>query len=205
MNKREFLETAGAASAAAAVLLASGPSQAQTPAVGVTVLIAYYSLTGNTEKMAQGVALGATSVPGTTVILKRVSEVATDDLLSSDAVIVGSPIYLANMSGETKTFFDNWRIKFGDLRSGFKMRNKVGAAFVTGGSISLGKDITMQSMHAAMLINDMVIVGAGGTFGASATTGPESPGVDEKELGAARDLGKRVAEFSAVMKRGSRT
>jgi NAD(P)H dehydrogenase (quinone) len=41
-----------------------------------------------------------------------VGEVAADDLLSSDAVIVGSPVYFGNMSGEVKTFFDNWNLKF---------------------------------------------------------------------------------------------
>jgi NAD(P)H dehydrogenase (quinone) len=204
MNKREFLETAGAASSAAAVLLASGPSPAQTRATGVTVLVAYHSVTGNTEKMAQGVAEGAKSIPGTTVIVKRVAEVVTDDLLSSDAVIVGSPVYFASMSGEAKTFFDNWLLKF-EVRREFKMRDKVGAAFVTGGSISLGKETTIQGMHAPMLINQMSIVSAGGTLGASATTGPDSPGINDKESGAARDLGKRVAEFAAITKRGSKT
>ena len=54
-----------------------------------------------------------------------------------------------------------------------------------------------------MLNNGMIIVSGGGGFGATATTGPESPGIDEKELGAARDLGKRVAEIAAVLKKGS--
>src|SRR6266516_7644953 len=63
------------------------------------------SVTGNTEKMAQGVTEGARGVPGTNVVLKGVGEVAADDLLSSDAVIVGSPVYFGNMSGEVRTFF----------------------------------------------------------------------------------------------------
>src|SRR4030095_6365900 len=61
---------------------------------------------------AQGVAEGAKAVSGTSVVLKRVGEVAADYLLSSDAVIVGSPVYFGNMSGEVKTFFDNWNLKF---------------------------------------------------------------------------------------------
>jgi NAD(P)H dehydrogenase (quinone) len=61
----------------------------------------------------------------------------------------------------------------------------------------------MLTIHAAMLINQMVIVSGGGGFGASATTGPDSPGIDEKELAEARALGKRVAEVAAVVKRGS--
>jgi NAD(P)H dehydrogenase (quinone) len=152
--------------------------------------------------MAHGVADGAKGVSGTTVVLKRVGDVAASDLLSSDAVIVGSPVYFGNMSGEVKTFFDNWTLKFG-LFQDRKMRNKVGAAFATGASVSSGKEVTMLTILAAMLINQMVVVSGGGGFGASATTGPDSPGIDEKEVAEARELGRRVAEFTAVVKRGS--
>jgi hypothetical protein len=50
----------------------------------------------------------------------------------------------------------------------------------------------------------MIVVSAGGSygFGASATTGPDSPGIDEKKLAAARDLGKRVAEVAGTNRRG---
>jgi len=165
------------------------------------VLVAYHSVTGNTEKMAQAVAEGAKAISGTTVVLKRIADVAADDLSSSDALIVGSPVYFANMSGEVKTFFDNWSLKFG-LFQDRKMRNKVGAAFATGMGVSAGKEFTIQSIFAAMFINQMIVVSGGGGFGASATTGPDSPGIDEKELASARDLGKRVAEVAAVVKRG---
>ena len=63
----------------------------------------------------------------------------------------------------------------------------------------------MQSIHAAMLINQMGVVSGGGAFGASATTGPGFPGIDENALDGARALGKRVAEFAAVTKRGSKS
>ena len=207
MDKRSFLKEAGAASLAAGVLLTSKSSQAQTATNQAKVLIAYHSVTGNTEKMAQGVADGVKSVAGATADLKQVSDVATEDLLSADAVIVGSPVYFGNVSGEVKTFLDNWFLKFGVFRDA-KMRNKVGAAFVTGAAISNGKETAMQSIHAALIMNQMVIVSAGGAFGAygaSATTGPDSPGIDDKKLEGARALGKRVAEFAAIIRRGSRT
>ncbi|MEK6532687.1 MAG: NAD(P)H-dependent oxidoreductase, partial [Nitrospirota bacterium] len=63
--------------------------------------------------MAEAVVEGAKSVPGTIVLMKRVGQVTADDLFSSDAVVVGSPVYWSNMSGEVKTFFDNWQFKFG--------------------------------------------------------------------------------------------
>ena len=199
MNKREFLRGAGVALPAA--LLVS-PAQAQSPAAPVTALIAYHSVTGNTEKMAQGVAEGAKSVTGTNIITKAVAEVTAEDLLSSDAVIVGSPVYFGTMSGEVKTFLDNWLLKFGVFRD-FKMRNKVGGAFATGASISNGKETAMIAILGAMAMNQMVVVSGGGAFGASATTGPDSPGVDDKELESAKALGKRVAEVAAIVKRGS--
>jgi NAD(P)H dehydrogenase (quinone) len=170
----------------------------------ITVLVVYHSASGNTEKMAQGVVEGAKTVAGATVVIKRVADVAAADLLAADAIVVGSPVYFAGMSGEVKTFFDNWHLKF-DVFRGSKMRNKVGAAFVTGGAISNGKETTMLAILQAMLVNQMMIVGGGGAFGASATTGPDSPGIDEKELSAARELGKRVGEVTAVVKRGSGT
>jgi NAD(P)H dehydrogenase (quinone) len=89
------------------------------------------------------------------------------------------------MSGEIKTFFDNRGLpsKF-DLFRERKMRNKIGAAFATGGAISNGKEVTMLSIL-------------------SATTGPDSPGIDVKELAEARELGKRVGEVTVVYKRGA--
>jgi NAD(P)H dehydrogenase (quinone) len=203
MNRRELLRDVGVTAAAASPLISTSATQAQDGISRASVLIAYHSVSGNTEKMAKGVAEGAKTVPGASVVLKKVGEVTADDLLSSDAVIVGSPVYFGNMSGEVKTFFDNWLLKF-DFYRDFKMRNKVGGAFATGGSISNGKEITMMAILEAMLINQMIITSAGGSygFGASATSGPASPGIDETELTAARELGKRVAEVAAANKRG---
>ena len=152
-----------------AMVVYAGAANAAGPSP-VTILVTYHSATGNTEKMAEGVADGARAVQGTSVLLKRVADVAAGDLSSSDAVIVGSPVYFANMSGEVKTFLDNWSLKFGL----FQDRN-----------------------------NQMIVVSGGGGFGASATTGPDSPGIDDKELASARDLGRRVAEIAAVVKRGT--
>jgi NAD(P)H dehydrogenase (quinone) len=177
--------------------------RAEEEPVAVKVLVAYHSLSGNTERMAEAVADGAKTVPGTEVVLKRVGQVTADDLFSSDALIVGSPVYWSNMSGEVKTFFDNWQFKFGVFPE-FKMRNKVGAAFATGGQQSSGKEVTMLTILAAMLGNQMIVVSAGGAFGASATTEGDSPGIDNKELADAQALGQRVASVAGLLKGASR-
>jgi NAD(P)H dehydrogenase (quinone) len=130
-----------------------------------------------------------------------VGEVTADLLFSSDALIVGSPVYWSNMSGEVKTFFDRWQFEFGVFPD-FKMRNKVGAAFATGGQVSSGKEVTMLTILAAMLGNRMIVVSDGGAFGASATTEGDSPGINEQEKSDAWALGKRVAEVARMFKRG---
>jgi len=168
----------------------------------VKVLVTYHSLSGNTERMAEAVVEGVKSVSGTEALLKRVGKVTADDLFSADAIVVGSPVYWSNMSGEVKTFFDNWQFKFGVFPE-FKMKNKIGAAFATGGQVSSGKEVTMLTILAAMLGNQMIVVSGGGAFGASATTEGDSPGIDNKELADAKALGRRVAEVAVMMQRGS--
>ena len=152
--------------------------------------------------MAEAVFKGAESVPGTLVLLKRVGQVTAEELFSSDALVVGSPVYWANMSGEVKTFFDNWQFKFGIFPE-WKMKNKIGAAFATGGQISSGKELTMLTILAAMLGNQMIVVSDGGAFGASATTEGQSPGIDNKELADAEALGRRVADVARLFKLNS--
>ncbi len=181
-----------------ALAVCAQPAQAEQQ---ITVLVAYHSLSGHTETMARAVAEGAQSVSNTRVQVKRVQKVTADALFASDALIVGSPVYWSNMAGEVKTFFDNWQFRFG-VWPEFKMRNKVGAAFATGGQVSGGKEVTMLTILAAMLGNKMIIVSGGGAFGASATTEGESPGINEQELADARALGKRVAEVAWMVKRG---
>jgi NAD(P)H dehydrogenase (quinone) len=181
------------------VLQHDGEAAESSP--NIKVLVTYHSVTGHTEKMAKGVVAGAQAVPGTTVVLKPVGKVTAADLFSADALIVGSPVYWSNMAGQVKTFFDDWQLKFGVFPE-FKMRDKVGAAFTTGGQAASGKELTMLTILAAMLGNQMIVVSGGGAFGASATSEGDSPGIDEKELTGARELGRRVAEVTGRVKRG---
>lgn len=57
---------------------------------------------------------------------------------------------------------------------------------------------------AAMLDNQMIIVSGGGAFGANTTTEGDSDSIDDRELAADRDLGKRVAEVAVLIKLDAR-
>jgi len=57
MNRRQFLKRTWVSSAAAVFLLAGTATHAADPQP-VTVLVVYHSASGNTEKMAHGIAEG---------------------------------------------------------------------------------------------------------------------------------------------------
>jgi len=70
------------------------------------VLIVYHSLGGNTKAAAEAVAEGAKSVEGAEVVLKRGFEATEEDLVSCDAVAIGSYDAFSYMAGAVKDFFD---------------------------------------------------------------------------------------------------
>ena len=167
-------------------------------AVAPRVLVAYYSLTGNTEKMARGVAEGIGRVPGVKAVVKRVEEVTKQDLEAADGIILGSPTYYANVPGKMKVAIDDWSWK---MKVDFT--DKIGGAFSTGGGQVGGKEHVVESLLLFMLSNRMIVAGPlyrnektgslWGEPGASAMTGPLDPGVSEHELDSARLLGERIA------------
>ena len=55
------------------------------------ILIIYHSQTGNTEKMANAVAVGAKSIDGVEVILRKAGDATLEDLLTADGFALGTP------------------------------------------------------------------------------------------------------------------
>ncbi|HSI78309.1 MAG TPA: flavodoxin family protein [Lunatimonas sp.] len=160
-----------------------------------TVLIAYFTESGNTKSMAEAVAKGAGSVEGIGVQLKSIQEVSQEDLDLADAIILGSPVHNANLPPAVMEFINSWPFE------GRPLKDKIGAVFVTGGGFSIGEEAVMFSMIRSMLIHGMLIVGGDeleAAFGASAITGEgEFAGkpVDGIFLRKAEGLGRRVGEW----------
>jgi multimeric flavodoxin WrbA len=165
------------------------------------VLVAYYSLRGNTEKFARHVVVGAERVPNTRVTIKRVEDVTKQDLDVADAIALGAPTYFANIPGEMKVVIDNWNWKWK-----VDFTDKIGGAFSTGGGQTAGKEFVCVSLLLFMINNRMVVAGPlyedaegedkWGELGSSAMTGPLDPGVSEKEFDAAHRLGHRLATLA---------
>lgn len=176
--------------------------QSEEPASKIKILIVYHSRGGHTAEMAKAVAEGAKKNSQAEISVKIVTEVKCAELLATDALVVGSPVYWSNMAGEVKSFFDRWSTDCKILPPAFPMRDKVGGAFVTGGEVSSGKEIALMTIVAAMLGNRMIVVSEGQALGAAATTGEGKLPVTEKELNEARRLGERVAQVAATLIRG---
>ena len=70
------------------------------------VLVVYHSQGGNTRAAAEAVGQGAKEVAGTEVVVEEALAATKDDLLSCDALAVGTPDYFSYMAGGLKDFFD---------------------------------------------------------------------------------------------------
>jgi flavorubredoxin len=70
------------------------------------LLIIYHSQSGNTQAAAEIVSKAAGGVSDTEVVMKEALKADAEDLLSCDAIAVGSPDYFSYMAGGVKDFFD---------------------------------------------------------------------------------------------------
>jgi NAD(P)H dehydrogenase (quinone) len=172
-----------------------GLSQAMFAQSPPNILITYHSVSGKTQAMAEAVARGVENVDGVKHILKPIDQVTEAEILNADAIILGSPVYNANMTPEVQSFINSWRFE------GRPLKDKIGAVFVTGGGFSIGEEAVMFSMIRAMMIHGMIIVGGDeleAAFGASAITVEgdfSNKEVHDIFLKKAQGLGKRIGEL----------
>ncbi|MFD2203225.1 flavodoxin family protein [Shivajiella indica] len=177
------------------LMILLGLSQVISAQSPPTILITYYTQSGKTQAMAEAVAAGVSEVKGVEYILKPMANVTKEEVLNASAIILGSPVYNANMAPQVQEFINSWPFE------GRPLKDKIGAVFVTGGGFSIGEEAVMFNMIRAMMIQGMIIVGGEEVetaFGASAITGEgEFVGKEVQEifLKKAEGLGKRVGEM----------
>jgi len=118
-------------------------------------------------------------------------------------IIIGTPVYFSNMSALCKAFLDRWMA----FRKNFDLRNKVGGAVAVGAARNGGQELTLQTIHAAMLCQDMIIVSDGKPTarlgGILVTSGKDDISQDELGLTTARGLGQRVAEVALLLRKAA--
>ena len=184
-----------------------------------TVAIVYFSAQGHTHQIAEAVVDGAKGVAGTIVEVIRIigedivqgrwkNPAALAKLSTVDAIVFGTPTYMAGYSAQMKAFIDAasevW-IKLG-------WKDKLAAGFTHSLGLSGDKLNTLQGLWLNAMQHGMVWVGLGelveGTAadkvnrlscysGAMAQTDWGQEKVNEGDRKSAMILGKRVAEAAA--------
>ncbi len=104
------------------------------------LLIAYYSKTGNTEKIANLIAEGAKTTPQTTVVVKKAQTIDAKEAAQADAFAIGSPTYFSLMSGPTLTLLTELYF----VRD--QLAGKPMVAFATGGGSQTKAVETIESV-----------------------------------------------------------
>jgi len=92
-----------------------------------SILVVYYSKSGNTRKMAELVAEGAGASGDHVVELVPVQNLESVDFLAADAFAFGSPDYFTYISGHLKVLFDD------ALASKDLLKDKPFVAFISHG------------------------------------------------------------------------
>ncbi|MBN2033181.1 MAG: NAD(P)H:quinone oxidoreductase, partial [Deltaproteobacteria bacterium] len=143
------------------------------------VLVVYYSMYGHIHRMAEAVAAGAKEVGDSEVLLRRVPETLSEEILgkmgaieaqrgmvhipvctlteleSADAVIFGTPTRFGNMCGQMRQFLD---ATGGQWQKGAFV-GKVGSVFVSSNTQHGGQESTILSFHITLLHQGFVVVG----------------------------------------------
>ena len=143
------------------------------------VLVVFYSMYGHIYRMAEAVVEGAKEVPGAEVVLRRVPETLSpevlqamgavepqksfahipvctvDELGTADAVIFGTPTRYGNMCGQMRQFFDATV----QLWVKGALIGKVGSVFTSTATQHGGQESTILSTIITLLHHGMIIVG----------------------------------------------
>jgi len=112
-------------------------------------------------------------------------------------IIIGTPVYFANMTFLCKAFLDRC-IAF--RKNKFALADKVAGVLAVGACRNGGQETTIQSVQVALLCQQMVVVGDGAPtahIGATVWSGGKKD-VTEDTFGmaTAKNLGERVAEVA---------
>lgn len=217
MNRRQFLTTTLAAGATASTVSAASETQG-----GKAIRIVGLSCSprkGKTTAAALKICLEAAKAvdPAITTELielagrnigvydpanPKAGQGGFADLIpvlsdpSVGGIVIGTPVYFGNMSSLCKAFLDHC---MAFRQQSFALSGKVGGIVAVGAARNGGQELAIQSVHAALLCQEMIVVGDArptGHFGATLVNSNDDINQDEFGIGTARNLGRRVAEVA---------
>lgn len=225
LNRRNFLETAGVVAAAGIITSVKAAQAADTPVTSSAkvkiVAICGSHRKGKTTAAALQMALDSARAVNPEIIETELIELmdyklvpavpggaAVDDYdkigaritdPSVGGIIFGSPVYFSNMSSMMKMFIEH----FGPYKKNGALSNKAAGVLTVAGARNGGQEGVGQSIMAALLGVEMIMVGDGRPTGHSGATlwnnAKDDIAQDEHGCATAKGLGKRVAEVALCM------
>jgi NAD(P)H dehydrogenase (quinone) len=192
-----------------------------------TILVLYFSRSGETEELARQIARGieignAVSILRTVPPVSPVTEavepdipaagppyVSLEDLTACDGLIMGSPTRFGNMASALKHFLDTTS----SLWLNGALAGKPCAVFTSSSSLHGGQESTLLSMALPLIHHGMIFVGVpfteqalfdtrtgGSPYGATRIAAEWAGELSDHEVRIARALGERVAKIAGRLK-----
>ena len=185
------------------------------------VLVVFYSRTGHTARLADAIAEGARSVPSTTVTVRRIADVAPEEVIAAqpkwkesrdrlaaqyetlsgiqelvehNALIIGTPTRFGVVSAELKLVLD----QAGGLWAKGAFVDKVGAAFTTVQTPHGGHETTLFSIMTVMANLGMILVPPGYTDRAVFSAGSPYGATSTTGTGGATEADLAVARLEGA-------
>lgn len=121
------------------------------------ITILYQSATGTAKEMAAYIAEGMTSAADIEVKIMPIEDIDKDWISESKCVILGTPTYMADVSGKVKQFLETC--------GQYSLAGKLGGAFATADYIHGGGDIAIQTILTHMMVFGMMVYSGGGSCG----------------------------------------
>ena len=111
-----------------------------------------------------------------------------------DALIIGSPVYMGLISGQTKVLMDRCVV----MRAGpfMHMEGKLGGGIACGAFRNGGQELTLQCIHTFMLQQNMRVVSDGPPYSHSGGTIVGEAKSDELGLKTVEALARNIAKMS---------
>ncbi|OFZ66759.1 MAG: NADPH-dependent FMN reductase [Betaproteobacteria bacterium RBG_16_56_24] len=178
----------------------------------VKITVVYHSGYGHTAKQAEAVAAGAGAVLLAIDAQGNLSDKDWETLASADAIIMGSPTYMGNVSWQFKKFADT------SSKPWFSQawKDKLAAGFTNSATMNGDKLSTLHYLFTLAMQHSMIWVGTGlmpsnskaaqrndinfvGSFSGAMMQTPSDASTEEVlpgDMETAKLFGKRVAEIT---------
>lgn len=119
--------------------------------------IIYCSKSGHTAEMAAAIAEGMQLVDGAEVKTFPLENIDKDWVIESQCIVIGTPIYMASLTGELKLWLES--------AGQYKLAGKIGGAFATADYVHGGGELGIRDILDHLMVYGMLIYSGGGSVG----------------------------------------